>query len=145
MLPYNGTFELVDPNEIHFDRKYQRPQKWDLIAAIAQAPNWGAFGVVICSKREHAGGLLYCLDGQQRLNGVLTSQEPPTAVPVLWFPVKTVKEEALLFTAININRKSVVALEKFQASITGEDPRNAPGSPSAARTTPHSRSPRSTP
>jgi len=70
MLPYNGVFELIDPNEIHFDHKYQRTQKWDLIAAIAAEPNWGAFGVVICAKREHAGGLLYCLDGQQRITSV---------------------------------------------------------------------------
>jgi hypothetical protein len=122
MHEFNGTFELIDPTEIHFDRRYQRDQNWPLITTIAQNPIWPAFGVVICSKREYAGGLLYALDGQQRLTGVATAESPPKTVPVFWFPVKTVAEEAALFDVINTNRKAVAALQKFKARVTADNP-----------------------
>lgn len=125
MHAYNGTFELVDPKVIVLDHKYQRPEKWDLIARISAAPEWAAFGVVLCSKRIVTGEetRFYCLDGQQRLNGILTSVAPPATVPVLWFPVESVKEEARLFSLINEQRKAVNALEKYRSHITQEDPR----------------------
>lgn len=124
MQDYNGTFELLDPKLIVLDHKYQRPEKWDLISKIAAGPEWAAFGVVLCSKRTSTGGegVFYCLDGQQRLNGVLSSATPPTQVPVLWFAVAGVKEEARLFSIINEQRKAVNALEKYRSHMTQEDP-----------------------
>lgn len=122
MQDFDGNFELVDPTEIHFDRKYQRDQNWPLITTIGRNPIWPAFGVVICARREYAGGLLYALDGQQRLSGVLAAERPPSLVPIIWFPVKTVAEEAALFDIINTNRKAVAALPKFKARVTAENP-----------------------
>lgn len=122
MQEFDGNFALVDPAEIHFDRKYQRDQNWPLITTIGQNPIWPAFGVVICAKREYAKGLLYALDGQQRLTGVMSAENPPAQVPVVWFPVKTVAEEATLFDVINTNRKAVAALQKFKARVTAENP-----------------------
>lgn len=122
MQDFDGTFELVAPDDIHFDRKYQREQNWPLITQIGRNPIWPAFGVVICAKRLYANGLLYALDGQQRLTGVVTSEHPPKTVPVIWFPVKTVAEEAALFDLINTNRKAVAALQKFKARVTAENP-----------------------
>lgn len=122
MHQYDGHFELIDPTEIHFDRRYQRAEKWDLIAKIADDPAWAAFGVVICSKREYANGLLCALDGQQRTLGVLSSKDPPKAIPVVWFLVKSVAEEAALFDKINTARKTVSTLEKFKSRLTAELP-----------------------
>ena len=121
MQDFDGTFELVPVDEINIDPKYQRVQKWDLIGAIADNPTWVAFGVVICSRREYAGGKLYALDGQQRLNGVMTAKNPPSHVPVFWFPVKSEREEAEYFDLINTNRKTMQALEKFKARVTAEN------------------------
>lgn len=123
MRPYDGTFELIDPKLIVLDHKYQRPEKWDLIAKISKAPEWAAFGVVLCSKRIATSGdpLFYCLDGQQRLQGVNTCENPPAAVPVLWFAVANVKEEARLFSIINEQRKAVNAIEKYRSHLTMED------------------------
>lgn len=125
MQPYTGTFELIDPTKIVLDHKYQRPEKWDLIAKISASPEWAAFGVILCSKRTGTGheDLFYCLDGQQRLNGILASTTPPATVPALWFAVQSVKEEARLFSLINEQRKAVNALEKYRSHITQEDPR----------------------
>lgn len=122
---YDGTFELLDPSLIVIDHKYQRPEKWDLIAKISGEPEWAAFGVVLCSKRKlpNKGALYYCLDGQQRLQGVLTSAVPPTTVPVLWFPVGSQIEEARLFSIVNEQRKAVNALEKYHSHMTMQDPR----------------------
>lgn len=124
MQGYNGTFELLDPTLIVLDHRYQRPEKWDLISKIASDPEWAAFGVVLCSKRQ--GGttpLYYCLDGQQRLQGVRASVQPPAAVPVLWFPVGSQKEEARLFSIVNEQRKAVNAIEKYKSHMTMEDPK----------------------
>jgi hypothetical protein len=125
MRPYDGTFELIDPKVIVLDHKYQRPEKWDLISKVSTAPEWVAFVVVLCSKRIAGSGepLYYCLDGQQRLQGVLSSINPPDLVPVVWFPVANVKEEARLFAIVNTQRKAVNAMEKYRAQLTAEDPR----------------------
>lgn len=124
MEKYNGTFGLVDPKLIVLDHKYQRPEKWDLIAKISTDPEWAAFGVILCSKRKtNTGFLYYCLDGQQRLNGILASSSPPVEVPVLWFLVQSVQEEARLFSIVNEQRKAVNALEKYRSHMTMEDPR----------------------
>lgn len=125
MQPYNGTFELIDPRVIVLDHKYQRPEKWELISKISAAPEWAAFGVVSCSKRLVTGheDLFYCLDGQQRLAGVLASVKPPDLVPALWFAVASVKDEARLFSIVNEQRRSVNAIEKYRSHLVQEDPR----------------------
>lgn len=125
MKKFNGTFEMVSPHELVVDHKYQRPEKWDLIATIASDPIWEAFGVIVCSKRKGRNGQVfrYVIDGQQRLMGVLAANEIPQEVPVISFEVDSVKEEAELFSRINEARKSVNQYERFRAHITAEDPR----------------------
>lgn len=125
MEPYPGTFELIEADKIVLDHKYQRPEKWDLIAKISADPTWAAFGVILCSRRTIQKGehLYYALDGQQRLLGILASSSPPSAVPVLWFPVASVKDEARLFSIVNEQRKAVNSIEKYHSHMTMEDPR----------------------
>lgn len=121
MKDWDGTFELVDPRDINFDRsKYQREENWPLISQIASEPHWPAFVVVPCAKREYAGGSLFAYDAQQRLLGVLASDDPPKQVPVVWWPVKSRAEEAAIFIEVNVNRRSVSPLQKFKAQIGAE-------------------------
>jgi hypothetical protein len=120
MQAFDGTFELIDPRDIHFDPRYQRPQKWDLIAAIAAEPTWEAFGCPVCAKRLYAGDTIWALDGQQRINGLLAAAEPPMLIPVIWWAVASVRDEAALFDKINTNRKNVASIEKFRSRLTAE-------------------------
>lgn len=123
MKDWDGTFEMVDPRDINFDRtKYQREENWPLIIQIASEPHWPAFVVVPCAKREYAGGTFWAYDAQQRLLGVLASNDPPKKVPVVWWSVKSRSEEAAIFLDVNVNRKSVSTLAKFKAQIGAENP-----------------------
>lgn len=122
MKEWDGTFELIDPRTINFDRtKYQRDEDWPLIGTIASQPRWSSFVVVPCAKREYAGGTLWAYDGQQRLLGVLSSAEPPKLVPVMWWAVKSRAEEASIFLDVNVNRRAVTALGKFKAQVGAEN------------------------
>lgn len=121
MKNWDGTFELVDPRDINFDRaKYQREENWPLISRIASEPDWPAFVVVPCAKREYAGGTLFAYDAQQRLLGVLASDDPPKLVPVVWWAVKSRAEEAAIFIRVNVDRRSVSPLQKFKAQLGAE-------------------------
>jgi len=117
---YNGTFELVDPRTIIIDHSYQRARKNTLVQQIAQSPSWEAFGVPVCFKREN--GMLYCADGQQRIAGVLATEKPPKLIPVAWFDIQDVTEEAEVFVRINEWRKSLQPIEKHKGKIIARDP-----------------------
>jgi Family of unknown function (DUF6551) len=116
---YHGTYELVDPRTIVIDHRYQRPMKTSLVSMIAQEPSWEAFGVPTCFRR--ANGMLYCADGQQRLAGVLASAKPPKLVPIVWFDIADLAEEAEVFVRINEWRKSLQPLEKHRGKIVAGD------------------------
>lgn len=120
MNGYNGNFEMVNPKEIVIDRRYQRAAKNTLIQRIAQNPNWEAFGVPVCFKRQN--GMLYCADGQQRIAGILLSEKPPRLIPVVWFDIQDVSEEAEIFVRINEWRKSLQPIEKHKGKIMAQDP-----------------------
>jgi hypothetical protein len=123
MKEWDGTFELIDPHDIQFDRsKYQRSEQWPLIGRVAANPRWESFVVIPCAKRVYAGGTLFAYDGQQRLLGMLASSDPPKTVPVVWWPVGSRAEEAAIFTDVNVNRVAVTALGKFKAQIGAENP-----------------------
>jgi hypothetical protein len=120
MNGYHGTFELVDPRLIVIDKRYQRPQKNTLVQQIAQSPSWEAFGVPTCFKRPN--GILYCADGQQRIAGVLRSEKPPKLIPVVWFEMEDLEDEAAVFARINEWRKSLLPLEKHKAKVVAKEP-----------------------
>lgn len=117
---YTGTFDLVDPRTIIIDHRYQRQAKNTLIQMIAQSPSWEAFGVPVCFRRDNS--MLYCADGQQRIAGVLQSEKPPKLIPVVWFDIQDVQEEAEVFVRINEWRKSLQPIEKHRGKIVAGDP-----------------------
>ena len=120
MNGYNGTFEMVDPRNIIIDHRYQRPLKNTLVATIAQSPSWELFGIPVCYKR--ANGMLYCADGQQRIAGVMSSEKPPKEIPVIWFPLHALADEAEAFVRINEWRKALQPIEKHKGKIVAGDP-----------------------
>lgn len=127
MQEFSGTFELVDPHMILIDHLYQRGEKSTLIDAIASNPRWEAFGVVTCFVREREQNgksqrLYYCVDGQQRIRGVLKSETPPKTVPVVWYALSGVADEAAVFVRINEYRKALSAIEKHKGKIVAKDP-----------------------
>lgn len=118
MEAWNGKFELVDPRLIVVDHRYQREEKANLIAAIAANPDWAAFGALSLYRR---GDVLYCVDGQQRLRGVLNSASPPKVVPAVIQDQGTVVDEATTFAAINITRRAVESMEKHKALVSAKN------------------------
>lgn len=120
MDPYNGTFEMVDPNAIVIDHRYQREMRPALVAAIASDPRWELFGVPVCFRRSN--GILYCADGQQRIEGIKRAKDSPNRIPVTWFPVTGVDEEAAVFVQINEFRIALSALQKHKGKIIAKDP-----------------------
>lgn len=120
MEAWTGTFELVDPRLIIVDHRYQRPEKKTLIDAIAANPDWAAFGAVSCYRRND--GMLVCVDGQQRLRGVLDSEKPPKLIPTVIQPKATVQREATTFAAINITRRAVESMEKHNSLVVAQNP-----------------------
>jgi hypothetical protein len=127
MDEFTGTFELVDPHLILIDHLYQRGEKSTLIDAIASNPKWEAFGVVTCFVREREVNgkkqrLFYAVDGQQRIRGVLKAEKPPKKVPVVWYALSNVQDEAAVFVRINEYRKALSAIEKHKGKIIAKDP-----------------------
>lgn len=121
MDAYNGTFEMVDPRVVVIDHRYQREMRPALVAAIASDPRWELFGVPVLFKRE-AKGIFYCADGQQRIEGIKRSKNPPSRIPAVWFPVQGVDEEAAVFVQINEFRIALSALQKHKGKIVAKDP-----------------------
>lgn len=119
MDEWNGTFEQVDPRIVIVDHRYQRPEKQNLIAAIAANPDWAAFGAISLYRRE---GMLVCVDGQQRLRGILQSEKPPKTVPAVIQPKANVVKEATTFAAMNITRRPVESMEKHISLVVAEAP-----------------------
>lgn len=119
MNGYNGTYEEVDPRKIVIDHRYQRQPKNTLIQQIAQSPSWEAFGVPVCFKRDN--GMIYVADGQQRISGVLKSEKPPRLIPIVWFPMTDLADEAGVFVRINEYRKSLQPIEKHKGKIVAGD------------------------
>lgn len=119
MEPFSGAFELVDPRLIVVDHRYQRPEKQALIDRISTEFKWTSFGTVTCYRRN---GVLYAVDGQQRLQAALQQDPVPKAVPTIVYPEETIQKEAKTFLDIQVNRKAVTALEKHKASILAKDP-----------------------
>jgi PAS domain S-box-containing protein len=66
-------------------------------------------------------GSLYCADGQQRIAGVLASNEPPKLIPVIVFDIQDLSEEAQVFVHINEWRKSLQPIEKHKSKIVAGD------------------------
>lgn len=123
MEPYNGTFELVDPYTIVIDHRYQRDLRPALVAAIASDPRWELFGVPVLFRRdEGAHSVYYCADGQQRIEGIKRSQNPPRLIPAVWFPVSHLADEAAVFVHINEFRIALSALQKHKGKLVAEDP-----------------------
>jgi len=115
MEDWDGRFELVHPGKIVVDHRYQRDERQGLIQVIAANPNWAAFGVVACIERPN--GILYAIDGQQRLAGVKASDHPPMRVPTVIFKVDSAEDEARIFNIINESRKNLYPLEKHKSRV----------------------------
>lgn len=115
---WSGKFDLVDPRTVVVDHRYQRDEKENLIATIAANPDWAAFGALSLYERN---GTLVCVDGQQRLRGVMTSDNPPKLVPAVIQPEANIKREAMTFAAVNINRRPPESMEKHRALVVAEN------------------------
>lgn len=113
-----GSHEIVDPFTIVVDHLYQRQEKQTLIEHIAANFEPMRFGRPICFRR--ANGMLYCIDGQQRIAAAKLAGL--RKIPVIAFAIVGVEREAEVFVAINEARKSLSPLEKHRGKVVAKDP-----------------------
>lgn len=109
---------MADPFVIVVDHLYQRPEKKRLTEQIGSNFDPMLFGRPICFKR--ANGMLYCIDGQQRIAGAKAAVL--RAVPVVSFELVGVQREAEIFVAVNQARISLNGLEKHRGKLIAKDP-----------------------
>lgn len=114
-----GQHEMVDPFAIVIDHKYQRPEKPALIQRIGANFDTMLFGRPICFRREN--GMLYCIDGQQRIAGANACPDSIRQIPVVCFKLVGVQREAEVFVAVNEARKALSGLEKHRGKVVAKD------------------------
>jgi hypothetical protein len=115
-----GEFRWIPVAELHVDvydedsnDGYQRKEHSKAnTLSIARDFNWAAFGVLVCMER--VDGSIWVVDGWQRLGSIRTRGDIPKA-PCMVFRSRGADHEALAFARINTNRKTVQALDKFNA------------------------------
>lgn len=112
-----GTHEMVDPFTIVVDHKYQRTEKPALIQLIGDNFDPMLFGRPVCFRREN--GILYCIDGQQRIAGAKAAVL--RLIPVVVFALVGVQREAEVFVAINEARRGLTGLEKHRGKIVAKN------------------------
>jgi hypothetical protein len=65
--------------------------------------------------------MTYVADGQQRIAGILQSEKPPAKIPIVWFELEDLEDEAAVFVAINEYRKALQPIEKHKGKIIARD------------------------
>lgn len=114
-----GSNEMADPFAIVIDHRYQRVEKPGLIQRIAANFDPMLFGRPICFRREN--GMLYCIDGQQRIAGAKAAADKMRSIPVVSFNLVGVQREAEVFVAVNQARKALTGLEKHRGKVVAKD------------------------
>jgi hypothetical protein len=103
--------------DLLIDHSYQRMEVSAInTLAIAKNFNWTSFGTLTIMRREN--GACYVIDGQQRL-AAIKKRGDIIRVPCRVFDSDGPEHEAIAFVAINVNRKSVSAVSKFNANFMG--------------------------
>lgn len=110
----DGQYRCIPVADLKIDHSYQRAEVGDqTILAIARNFKWSAFGVIIVMER--ASGVLYVVDGQQRLAAVKRRGDIDK-VPCMVFQSGGKDHEAQAFIDLNTARTKVPAMDKFVAA-----------------------------
>lgn len=120
LLDKPGKFKRIAKTLILVDHAYQRHgvEGQQRILDMAAKWSWIACGTLTVADR---GGIFYAMDGQGRkLAADLRSDVD--LLPCLVFETKNIAEEARGFLAVNVHRRSILAIEKFNALVAVEDP-----------------------
>lgn len=115
-----GEFQMLDKNAIKIDHdNYQRdPKNISLITKMASEWSWVACGAISVAIRDD--GEYWVMDGQHRLLAAKRRADI-THVPCMIFLIQDIKDEANGFLRLNTLRRPLSGVEKFKASVTGED------------------------
>jgi hypothetical protein len=110
----SGRRCIIPVAELKIDQTYQRQEVSEgNTLAIARAFNWLAFNSIVVMER--ANGDKYVVDGQQRLTAAIRRGDIK-AVPCSVFKSDGPEHEAGAFVSLNVSRKPVSAIAKFNAS-----------------------------
>jgi hypothetical protein len=126
-----GEFRWIAVSELRVDvydestnQGYQRKEcsKANTLN-IAREFDWVIFGVLVCMQR--ADDSIWVVDGWQRLGSVRARGDIPKVPCIVFRSLGSEHEqrarEALSFARINSNRKTVQALDKFNALVTAKE------------------------
>lgn len=105
----------VSVDDLKIDHAYQRVEvSENNTLAIARAFDWVAFNSIVVMER--ANGDKYVVDGQQRLLAARRRGDIRD-VPCVLFKSDGRDHEARAFLSLNVRRKNVTAVAKFNASV----------------------------
>lgn len=118
----SATAELrwVAANELHVDHNYQRTLRPMFIRKIVKEFDPLLLGVLYVSER--ADGTLWVIDGQHRLEAVL-SVYPLMMMHCIVYQGLDSSDEARLFWLMQKNRRGITAMEQFVSRVHARDPK----------------------
>jgi hypothetical protein len=109
-----GEQRMVRISELLIDTAYQGPPSESVVRAIAKDFAWRGFGVVVVMQR--AGGQLYLVDGQHRVEAVRRRHDTEW-VPAIVFRSTGVQQESMAYIALNEHRRGKTSLRKYNAHL----------------------------
>jgi hypothetical protein len=115
-----GVFTEIDKRELNVDHDYQRENiAWGKVRQLASKWSWTGCGCILVAKRFDDS--YWVFDGQHRVLAAMQRSDINT-LPCLVFDLQQKTDEAKGFLFANQERKPVVAIDKFRASVmTGDE------------------------
>ena len=118
----DGTYMLLDKNELELDYSYQRDadlkeKSQRLIKKIAENWNWVLCGALTVAFRDEGFRIV---DGGHRWKGSLLVPEIKD-LPCIVFDATSPSHEAEVFVALNTLRRNLTAYDKYRGELRAND------------------------
>lgn len=117
MLDKPGRFLMIKKELLEIDPTYQRDQNAAKRLAIAAQWSWIGCCCLSVAKR---GSRFFLMDGGHRHAGAM-SRSDISALPCMVYEMDSVKDEATFFLILNLLRKAMTSVERFNAQTTSGD------------------------
>jgi hypothetical protein len=116
-----GEMRMLDKNLLRIDPAYQRDANAIKVRELASHWSWIGCGVITVGERAASGrSEYYVVDGQHRVLAAMKRADI-SELPCVVFRALQVSEEAKAFLRTNTLRKTITAIERFNALITSGD------------------------
>lgn len=119
VVDHPGELLMIPKDLLFVDPAYQRKANKGMVSKIAANWSWASCGALSVANR---GDVYYVFDGWHRASAA-QQRDDIAALPCIVFELaKGVQAEAQAFVQLNTERRSVNAVDKFNAKLTAGDP-----------------------